>query len=63
MSCHIDAVVRLAMQQQSLTKILRPIADLQQKLTFQAVWKVLKGKFTPKLFFDICFDIGLTSRK
>ena len=26
---------------QSLTKILRPIADLQQKLTFQAIWKVL----------------------
>ena len=23
----------------------------------------LKGKFTPKLFFDICSDIGLTSRK
>ena len=23
----------------------------------------LKGKFTQKLFFDICFDIGLTSRK
>ena len=23
----------------------------------------LKGKFTPKLFFDICFDIGLTSLK
>ena len=26
---------------QSLTKILRQIADLQQKLTFQAIWKVL----------------------
>ena len=24
---------------------------------------ILKGKFTQKLFFDICFDIGLTSRK
>ena len=24
---------------------------------------ILKGKFTPKLFFDICFDIGLTSLK
>ena len=26
---------------QPLTKILRQIADLQQKLTFQAIWKVL----------------------
>ena len=26
---------------QPLTKILRQIADLQQKLTFQATWKVL----------------------
>ena len=26
-------------------------------------WENLKGKFTQKLFFDICFDIGLTSRK
>ena len=26
---------------QPLTKILRQIADLQEKLTFQAIWKVL----------------------
>ena len=29
------------MNLQPLTKILRQIADLQQKLTFQAIWKVL----------------------
>ena len=26
---------------QSWSKICRPIADLQEKLTFQAIWKVL----------------------
>ena len=35
------ALIALTLYLQPLTKILRQIADLQEKLTFQAIWKVL----------------------
>ena len=37
-------MIKTGLQQsdlQSWSKIFRPIADLQEKLTFQAIWKVL----------------------
>ena len=37
--------------------------ELDESLRESVSMSNLKGKFTQKLFFDICFDIGLTSRK
>ena len=37
--------------------------EIDRKLAFLDVFIDISEKFTPKLFFDICFDIGLTSRK
>ena len=62
----------IKVQKSKLIKIIRYDDDRQTDETaFHSGYiellrfsvRSLKGKFTQKLFFDICFDIGLTSLK